>query len=115
MRRRLPTTRPPNGFYVLLDEEFGCALWFWVPGMPADALEAWWLAVDAASPPLFFDTRNLPGRRILADAATYAALYQAGGLYHAHAHRDDDSFLLRPDGTVILHRGHPRGPGITQR
>lgn len=36
---RKPTHKPPSDFFVLLDEEFGFALWFWVQGMPGGALE----------------------------------------------------------------------------
>lgn len=110
-----PATRPPDEFYILVNEEFGFALWFWVPEMTAAEVEAWWLAVEAAregESPLFFNTKNLPGRRIRADWDTWQRLYKAGGLYHAHAHWEDDSYLARPDGTVILHRGHPDGPRV---
>lgn len=100
---------PPAGFFVLLSEEFGLAHWYWAPGMTPEALEAWWRGVPAArpgKPSAFFDTRRLPGRLYLADNA-FEALSQTPGAWTAHAHVDDDSYLRRPDGVVVLHRGHP--------
>lgn len=110
MSRARPTTQPPSGFFVLLNEEHGYALWFWVPGMPGGTLEGWWRTVDAAAvgrSPLFFDRRNLPGRCVLADRDTWNRLYTEGKHWHAHAHWEDDSYLARPDHTFTYHRGHP--------
>jgi len=101
---------PPPGFFVLLSEEFGFACYFWVPRMTELALVDWWRSVKAAEPgqaPLFFNTRNLPGKRVLADMGVFQELQLRGGLWYAHAHWEDDSFLQHPDGTVILHQGHP--------
>lgn len=109
MRHRIPVKEPPAGFCVLLIEEFGTS-WFWSPRMTEAALEEWWRSVGPAGEgeaPLFFNTRNLPGRLVLADPEVFNRLYTAGGLWTAHAHWEDDSFLMRPDGKVILHRGHP--------
>ena len=81
MYRRRAVAEPPPGFFVLLDEEFGFAVWFWVPRMSGGALEAWWRSVDAAAPgaaPLFFSRRNLPGRCILADREVWNRLFTEG-------------------------------------
>ncbi len=105
-----PTKREiERRFFVLLSEEFGFAFWFWFPRMTHEALQAWWQAVDAVPgrTPLFFDRRNLPGRFVRDDGTLWGALYTTGWYWYAHAHWEDDSILVRPDGRVILHRGHP--------
>lgn len=110
MPPRRTRQHPPKEFFVLLREEFGYAYYFWVPGMSEEALVAWWRSVPAAEPgkaPLFFRTANLPGRKIPIDQEAFGEALRRGGCWYAHVHWDDDSYLNRPDGTLILHQGHP--------
>jgi len=110
-KKRQLSTQIPEVFFVLLCEEFGFAHWFWIPKLSASALADWWRHVEAAEvgkAPLFFNTRNLPGKRILADETLFYELYNTGKYWYAHAHWEDDSYLLSPDKTVIYHQGYPK-------
>ena len=62
------------------------------------------------SAPLFFNPRNLPGRLVRADFEIWSQLCQTGFYWYAHAHWEDDSYLLPPGGPTVYHRGYPDAP-----
>merc|ERR1711959_48038 len=86
---------------VFLEEEFGYRYWIWRTGMTPTRLIAWWKALPTVSP--YFDPSKggLPGELTLAGSAQISE----PGWWTSHLHTDYDSWLIRPDGTVIRHKG----------
>ena len=94
---------------VVLDEEYGYKRHFWFPKMTAAELEMWWQAIDDITIYFHDPSRTLPGKVEMAqDMPEEDYWMQAWGddeHYKAHLHWHDDSFLKRPDKTVIHHMG----------
>merc|ERR1711959_267666 len=86
---------------VFLEEEFGYRYWIWRTGMTPTRLIVWWKALPTVSP--YFDPSKggLPGELTLAGSAQISE----PGWWTAHLHMDNDSWLIRPNGTVIRHKG----------
>ncbi len=92
---------------VLLEEEYGYRVWYWLPEISADELERWWATLKSVGP-FFYSPVGLPGKVIQADFGFFVKLAKTGKYYRAHIHMDFDSFLITPDNISIRHSGHDR-------
>lgn len=90
-------------FVVLVEEEYGYKYWFWFPGISPKELEFWWKSNE-----------HLPNIRKLGNCIEdeywdlFVDLRRTGQYYTAHWHEEEDSWLARPDGTYIKHRGQDK-------
>ena len=114
-----------EGLVVLRDLETECGFWF-VP-MPPEDLEALWLAQESfdqnpdGSLDLFYTTINqvppphttliLPGHLVIAESQEDVDLWRLMAkekkYYMCFICCDADSYLKRPDGTILLSRCSP--------
>ena len=95
-----------NEFLVLLEEEYGYKYWFWFPKMNQDELEIWWETLETVDP-YFMSPEPLPGDVIFAENMDYwHALEEAKRHFTGHIHCDDDSWLKKPTGEYIYHKGY---------
>lgn len=89
----------PSAVEVWVVEEFGYGHWLWKPGLTGPDLKAWMRGVDPTD-----GSRNrllfleIPGSKtpITLDAFTEGT--EGGGVWHAHLHVLDDSWLEDPTG-----------------
>jgi hypothetical protein len=89
---------------VLLEEEFGYRLWFWIPDRPMADLIEWWRGLFSVEP-WFVNPEPLPGV-LLEDTSFdhWYDLYKSRQFISGHINDDDDSELRFPSGEKIYHR-----------
>ena len=97
-----------EGITILLMEEGGYRQWIWQPEMTIDEFEKWWQSLETVYP-YFFNPAHLPGKMYFVttedQVEQYDQLMDEGVHYSGHIHMDTDSYITRPDGTSIHHRG----------
>lgn len=105
--------RCKNDFIVLINEEYGYRKWFWFPPMNAAELEAWWSGLESVDP-YFMTPESLPGDLYEVRAEEAYARYKqlAASCHRLHLHCDDDSILICPNKTPLVHKGY-RGYATT--
>jgi len=90
---------------ILLEEEFGYRLWFWIPGRPIAELIEWWRGLFSVEP-WCVTPEPLPGILIHGmPSEQWNELYATRQFIWGHINDDDDSELRLPSGEAIYHQG----------
>ncbi|TRZ90530.1 MAG: hypothetical protein D4R84_16090 [Rhodocyclaceae bacterium] len=109
--------RCDSEFVIPLEEDFGNHEWLWFPGIPPAELEAWWGALEDVETFWLEKTRVAwPGEFVRAhEEIELSHLWEI--LWGKDTHRariglneqfdltEPDTYLRRPDGKILLHKG----------
>ena len=109
--------RCDSEFVIPLEEDFGNHEWLWFPGIPPAELEAWWSALENVETFWHEGTRAAwPGEFVSAHddselSQLWETLWNNGthcvhiGLNQQFDLAEPDTYLRRPDGNILLHKG----------
>lgn len=126
-KKMKPATCPPelqthSGEVVLCEIDQGYKCQFWLVPLSAGELEDWWLSQDTfednpdglwdalheefGEPPPPHSTHEIPGTFLDADADLWMQMEESGKHYYCMICCDSHTYLRRPDGSRIYHRGY---------
>jgi hypothetical protein len=105
---------------VLLTEEYGYRSWYWSTELCEDELIDWWKSQDrrpiiSKLPGEIFElypnSYEGPGEWFLVreNGESYGTIRISHGGWEAHIHDDEDTYLQKPDGEIVKHKGRLNG------
>jgi hypothetical protein len=100
-REKIPE-RAKNELLVLNEEEYGYRYLYWFPKMSSGEFEKWWSSLTCLNDIYLNPEGNLPGDLLQAyDDYLWYNMRDSKEFYTSHLHMEEDSFLVRPDGTPV--------------
>ena len=113
---------------VYMSEEHGYREWLWHTGMTSEQLTVFWESLPTALTHFNDPSKSMPGEWVEVtshgdnlfsliegeEGSIKSLLMLPAECWSGHIHMDEDSYLTKPSGDMVLHQGHPSGEG-TQR